>query len=59
MAAIPLSWNDPLFSGVTSSGSVMLKNGGTISYKSIVDNTGDAVRNDRRQRLVHPRPRPY
>ena len=41
MAGIPLSWNDPLLSGVTSSGSVMLRNGGTLSYKSIVDNSGD------------------
>ena len=40
MAAIPLSWNDPMFSGVTSSGSVTLKNGGTISNKSITD-SGD------------------
>ncbi len=40
MAAIPLSWNDPMFSGVTSSGSVILKNGGTISNKSITD-SGD------------------
>ena len=34
---IPLSWNDPLFNGVTNSGSVTLKNGGTLSYKSITD----------------------
>ena len=37
MAAIPLSWNDPMFSGVTSSGSVTLTDGGTISNKSITD----------------------
>ena len=37
MAAIPLSWNDPMFSGVTSSGSVTLRDGGTISNKSITD----------------------
>ncbi|WP_416193595.1 Ig-like domain-containing protein [Nitrobacter sp. TKz-YC01] len=37
MAAIPLSWNDPMFSGVTSSGSVTLKDGGTVSNKSITD----------------------
>ena len=36
MAGIPLSWNDPMFSGVTNSGSVTLKNGGTLSYKSII-----------------------
>jgi hypothetical protein len=40
MAAIPLSWNDPMFNGVTSSGSVTLKNGGTISNQSITD-SGD------------------
>ena len=34
---IPLSWNDASFSGVTNSGSVTLKNGGTLSYKSITD----------------------
>src|ERR671914_188313 len=37
MAVIPLSWNDPMFSGVASSGSVTLQNGGTLSYKSITD----------------------
>ena len=40
MAAIPLSWNDPMFNGVTSSGSVILRDGGTVSNKSITD-TGD------------------
>ena len=40
MAAIPLSWNDSMFSGVTNSGSVILKNGGTVSNKSITD-SGD------------------
>jgi hypothetical protein len=40
MAAIPLSWNDPMFSGVTSSGSVVLRDGGTVSNKSITD-SGD------------------
>ncbi|WP_416193388.1 Ig-like domain-containing protein [Nitrobacter sp. TKz-YC01] len=42
MAAIPLSWNDPMFSSVTSSGSVTLKNGGTLSDRSITD-TGSAA----------------
>ena len=37
MAAIPLSWNDPMFSGVTSSNAVTLKNGATLSDKSITD----------------------
>src|SRR6478752_9337801 len=40
MAAIPLSWNDPMFSGVTSSGSVTLQSGGTLSNTSITD-SGD------------------
>ena len=40
MAAIPLGWNDPMFNGVTNSGSVILRDGGTISNKSITD-TGD------------------
>jgi hypothetical protein len=40
MAAIPLSWNDPIFSGVTSSGSVTLRDGETISNQSITD-SGD------------------
>ena len=44
MAAIPLSWNDPMFSGVTNSGSTSVKNGGTLSYKSFTNlTTGDAV----------------
>jgi hypothetical protein len=42
MAASPLSWNAPLFSGVTNSGSVTLKNGGTLSNKSITDTGGIA-----------------
>ncbi len=37
MATPPLSWNDASFSGATNSGSVTLKNGGTLSYKSITD----------------------
>ena len=37
MATIPLSWNDPSFGSVTNSGSVTLKNGATLSYKSITD----------------------
>ena len=37
MATIPLSWNDPLFSGVTTSSSVELQNGGTLSNASITD----------------------
>lgn len=40
MASIPLSWNDPLFSDNASSGSVTLKDGGTLSNKSITT-TGD------------------
>jgi hypothetical protein len=39
---IPLTWNDPMFSGVTDSGSVTLQNGGTLSYKSITA-TGDTA----------------
>ena len=39
---IPLTWNDPLLSGATNSGSVTLQNGGTLSYKSITD-TGAAA----------------
>ena len=35
MATIPLSWNDPLFNGVTDSGWVGLPNGGSLSNKSI------------------------
>src|SRR6188472_935853 len=37
MAAIPLSWDDPMFSGVTSLNAVTLKNGATLSDKSITD----------------------
>jgi hypothetical protein len=40
MAGIPLSWNDPMFNGVTSSSNITVKNGGTVSNKSITD-TGD------------------
>ena len=44
MAAIPLSWNDPIFNGVTNSGSTSVPNGGTLSYKSFTNLTnGDAV----------------
>lgn len=42
MAGIPLSWNDPIFSGVTTSASITVKNGGTVSNKSITD-TGDTA----------------
>lgn len=35
---IPLSWNDPMFSGLTNSGSVEIKNGGTLSNYSSTDN---------------------
>ncbi|MCK1665208.1 Ig-like domain-containing protein [Bradyrhizobium sp. 153] len=37
MAAIPLSWNDPMFGGVTNSSSVTLQNGGAASNLSITD----------------------
>lgn len=37
MAAIPLSWNDPMFNSTSSSSSVTLQNGGTLSNKSITD----------------------
>lgn len=37
MAAIPLSWNDPMFAGVTNSSNVTLGNGGTLSNVSITD----------------------
>jgi hypothetical protein len=40
MAGIPLSWNDPIFSGVANSASITVKNGGTVSNKSITD-SGD------------------
>ncbi|MGP9813805.1 Ig-like domain-containing protein [Rhodopseudomonas sp. NSM] len=45
MSGIPLSWNDPIFSGVANSGSVVIKNGGTLSNKSITDtgNTASVV----------------
>ncbi|MCA6107152.1 Ig-like domain-containing protein [Bradyrhizobium cenepequi] len=43
MAAIPLSWNDPLFSGVTNAGSTWLQDGGTLSYKSVTDMSGEAA----------------
>ncbi len=32
---IPLTWNDPLLNGATTSGAVTLQNGGSLSYKSI------------------------
>jgi Right handed beta helix region len=38
----PLSWNDPLFNSVTSSGAVVLSSGGTISNKSITADGGQA-----------------
>ncbi|MGY3411038.1 hypothetical protein ACVWZV_007151 [Bradyrhizobium sp. GM5.1] len=37
MASIPLTWNDPMFSGVTNSATVWLQNGETVSGKSISD----------------------
>jgi len=37
MAVAPLSWNDPIFNGVTTSSSITVKNGGSVSYKSITD----------------------
>ena len=37
MAAIPLSWNDSIFSGATNSRSVTLANGGALSNTSITD----------------------
>ncbi|MGY4594585.1 hypothetical protein ACVWXL_002331 [Bradyrhizobium sp. GM22.5] len=45
MATIPMSWNDPMFSGVTTSNSVSVPNGGTVSNKSITDtgNTASVV----------------
>jgi hypothetical protein len=43
MAAIPLSWNDPLFNGVTDPGSTWLQDGGTLSYASVTDMRGDAA----------------
>ncbi len=57
MAAIPLSWNDPMFSGVTSSGSVTLRDGGTLSNKSITDsgNIASVVG----QWLVYCKPGPH
>jgi hypothetical protein len=42
MAGIPLSWNDPIFSNVTTSSSIRVANGGTVSNKSITD-TGDTA----------------
>jgi hypothetical protein len=38
MATIPLSWDDPLFSGLTNSNSVEIKNGGSLSNYSTTDN---------------------
>lgn len=40
MAGIPLSWNDPIFNSVTTSASITVKNGATVSNKSITD-SGD------------------
>ncbi|HEY8333376.1 MAG TPA: Ig-like domain-containing protein [Tardiphaga sp.] len=37
MAAIPLSWDDAMFSGVTNSASITVKDGGIVSNKSITD----------------------
>lgn len=37
MAAIPLTWDDPIFSGATTSRSVTLANGGALSNTSITD----------------------
>ena len=37
MAVAPLSWNDPIFNGVTTSSSITVKDGGSVSYKSITD----------------------
>jgi hypothetical protein len=37
MAGIPLSWNDPIFSGVVTSPSIVVANGGTVFNKSITD----------------------
>ena len=35
---IPLTWNDPLFSGLTNSSSVVIQDGGTLSnYSSTTD----------------------
>src|ERR1700760_36710 len=38
MATIPLSWNDPLFNGLTNSNSTTVQNGGTLSNYSTTDN---------------------
>ncbi|MGY3604052.1 MULTISPECIES: Ig-like domain-containing protein [unclassified Bradyrhizobium] len=37
MATIPLSWNDPLFSGLTNSSATVVQNGGTLSGFSTTD----------------------
>lgn len=37
MAGAPLSWSDPIFNGVTDSASITVKDGGSVSYKSITD----------------------
>lgn len=37
MAGIPLGWDDPIFSGTSNSNWVTIKNGGTLSNKSITD----------------------
>src|ERR1700676_3477188 len=38
MATIPLTWNDPLFSGLTNSSPVEVQDGGTLSNYSTTDN---------------------
>jgi hypothetical protein len=43
MATTPLSWNDPLFSGMTNSGFVNMTNPGTISNTSITNAGGASV----------------
>jgi hypothetical protein len=40
---IPLSFNDPAFTGMTDSGRIFIPNNGTVSHLSIVDNSGHAV----------------
>jgi hypothetical protein len=37
MATIPLSWNDPLFSGLTNSSATVVQNGGSLSNFSTTD----------------------
>src|SRR3954454_2552082 len=43
MAAIPLSWNDPLFSGITNTEFIKMDNPGTISNTSITNAGGASV----------------